>query len=537
MTRSSVRYVLLTLFACLFVVVVFSLSPKRVRADKRANHASTAPPDGTQKMGFVGGAPLPQTTGNAARGKEVFRFETFGNEGFWTDAMRMPLGMKQHKTTPLDLLKIGLIIDIDAVPADLRETLTQESKTNLSPRNAPILNDVRTTPRLIEANAIVGVVAKGKDRVGVACAICHTVSDNSVYRMKDGGSIGHRIDGPANLNLNVGKLLATAANSRAYYPNLQLVLGGKTIGRAPTGITASSTEEEVDAYLSNPKFYPVGTFDETQDGVGNSVNNQPLFRQDLAAPYGSAGEFAHLEDISNASYTTNLDPTTLLSPEGRKYLKEKAGASGVELANNYEKILKDTGVTGYPFVKAARTGKVDDSTSPVGLRVDNQKLLDMNAYLVALPAPKGAMVDAATFNRGRILFTSNKCTTCHNADQSIPVPTNLVNLKTLWPGYLPVMLAVRKPPLDPVQNSPGTFDDKMVVFDASGRGAKRGDALPLLLDLNQKRMFLHDASVPGLDALLNPARGKTAPHPFYIKEAAQRDDLVQLLRGLDTGPQ
>lgn len=287
MTPNSVRYVSLALFAC----AVVSLLPQVVsaaRADDRANHP-TPPSEGPQRVGSVGGAPLPQSIGDAARGKEVFRFETFGNEGFWTDAMRMPLGMEQHKTTPLDLLKIGLIIDIDAVPAALREALTKELKTDLSPANAPMLNDVRTTSKLIEANAIVGVVAKGKDRVGVACAICHTISDNSVFEMKDGGSIGHRIDGPANLNLNVGKLLATAANSRAYYPNLQLTLGGKTIGRAPSGITATSTEEEVDAYLSNPQYYPIGTFDETQDGIGNSVVNQPLFRQDLAAPYGSAG--------------------------------------------------------------------------------------------------------------------------------------------------------------------------------------------------------------------------------------------------------
>jgi hypothetical protein len=29
----------------------------------------------------------------------------------------------------------------------------------------------------------------------------------------------------------------------------------------------------------------------------NSVQNTPLFRQDLGAPYGSAGEFDRLEDM------------------------------------------------------------------------------------------------------------------------------------------------------------------------------------------------------------------------------------------------
>jgi len=39
------------------------------------------------------GTPLPHRSGNAQRGKQVFRFETFGNERFWTDALRTPEGV------------------------------------------------------------------------------------------------------------------------------------------------------------------------------------------------------------------------------------------------------------------------------------------------------------------------------------------------------------------------------------------------------------------------------------------------------------
>ncbi len=38
--------------------------------------------------------PVGHKKGNVAAGKEVFRFETFGNEGFWTDAARMPKGIE-----------------------------------------------------------------------------------------------------------------------------------------------------------------------------------------------------------------------------------------------------------------------------------------------------------------------------------------------------------------------------------------------------------------------------------------------------------
>jgi len=482
---------------------------------------------------------------SVASGRDVFRFETFGNEGFWTDAMRMPKGVLDAKLTPLQALEAGLLVDIEAVPVSIRDVLARELKTDRSPAQAPMLHDVKTTVMLIEANAVVGIVPKDSngdgrmnlasgDKVGVTCAICHTETDKSVFAVPNAGSIGRRIDGIASVNLNVGKLLATAANSRAYYPNLQLTLGGKTIGRAPTGLTPDSSEADVDAYLSNPTFYPVGTFDETQDGIGNSVMNTPLFRQDLAAPFGSAGEFAELLDISNGSFTTNLDPTTLVTPEGRAFLKARAGVLGEELANNYAKVLADTGVKGFPFVKASMTGKVNVAASLVGRRVDEKKLRDMKAYLESLPGPAAPKVDQAAASRGRAAFRS-ECTSCHNLDPNAAVTTRLIELPQLWPDYKPEVLAKRMPPFSPVQNSPGNYDDKMIVVDASDRD-KRGHAVPLLLDVARKDRFLHDASVQGLDRLLNPARGAKAPHPFYLQDGAKREDMVAYLHSRQTTP-
>jgi len=172
------------------------------------------------------------TTGDAKAGRDVFRFETFGNEGFWTDAIRLPKGMEDEKLTPLQALDAGLHVDVDALDADLKKSLGAELKTDLSPKNAPLLNDPKTTMKLVKANAVIGVVPKG-DKVGISCAICHTITDNSVFEIPGKGSVGVRLDGRATHSLDMGRLLALAANSRAYYPNLQLELGGKTIGRAP----------------------------------------------------------------------------------------------------------------------------------------------------------------------------------------------------------------------------------------------------------------------------------------------------------------
>ncbi len=531
------RFILALLVAANLLVIVACNRGKEAAKVKGPHPVSDGP--GIEQN------PNPHQAGNAASGRDVFRFETFGNEGFWTDAARLPKGMMDAKFTPKQALEAGLQVDIEAIDPAMRKTMEAELKTDMSPQNAPMLNDPKTTVALINANAVVGVVPKdtnkdGKmdimagDKVGIACTICHTITDKSVFDLPQGGSIGRRVDGPAALTLNVGKLLAMAANSRAFYPNLQQTFLGVSIGRAPSGLGPDSTEAEVDAYLSNPAYYPVGTFDETQDGNGNPVKNTPLFRQDLAAPYGSAGEFSKLDDISNGSYTTNLDPTTLLTPEGRQFLEMKAGPAGKQMVSEYEKILRDTGVTGYPFVKAELTGKVGDPASIVGRRVDNQKLLDMNAYLDQLQAPPGAKVNAEMAARGRELFRTN-CTKCHNVDQSKFVPPMLVEMKAIWPGYIAIPVGKRgDSKLSTILNASGTFDDKMIVVDASDRGEKRGNAMPLLLDLARTNIFLHDASVPSLDNLLDPARGETAPHPFYLSDGAQRADMVEFLRGLDT---
>ncbi|HZH63584.1 MAG TPA: hypothetical protein VEY10_01745 [Flavisolibacter sp.] len=534
---SHISLFLILLFAVTLINACNDRNPKNIQDIKPAV-ASDGPADTS--------APKPHLLGDVSRGKEVFRFETFGNEGFWNNAMRWQQGVVQSNSTPKQFLEIGLQIDMEAEALDpvLRKKLEAEFKTDLSPQRAPLLNDVKTTIALLNANAIIGVVAKDSngdqsidilkaDMVGVSCAICHTITDKSAFDMPGGGSAGKRIDGPAPLTFNMGRFLALANNSRAYYPNMQQIFLGISIGRAARGMRPSSTEKEVDEYLSNPEFYPVGTFDETSDGNGNPVKNVPLFRQDLAAPYGTSGEFELFHNISNSSFTTNLDLTTLATPEGLQFLKGLGGPAGEQIHKEYKEILKETGVTGYPYVQAKIGGKPGDLNNVVGRRVDEKKVQDMAAYTFALEAPRAPKVDEGMAMRGRELFRTN-CTTCHNVDQSKPVPATLVDLKTLWPGYTPIVGGVRgNKKLSKILNSIGNFDDKMVIVDASAHGGPRGNALPLLLDLARTTLFLHDASVKSLDELLDPKRGKTSPHPFYIDDSRQRKEIIEFLRGLD----
>ena len=326
--------------ACIVCLALVGLVGGLASCNSSDDDTAQGPRNGGPATGPANpGSPPAHTLGNAMNGQTVFRAETFGNERFWTDAIRLPAGIAAAGVTPLQALALGLHVDIDAVPASTVTALSAELLADPTGRTSTILNNPATTVALINANAVIGLPAKDTngngtidilagDKVGASCALCHTVTDGSVLNLPNGGSIGRRQDGRAPHTLDFGTLVSLGTNSRAYYPALQLALtanGGVTLGRAPTGLTETSTEAQVDAYLKNKSFYPVGMFDDSVDGNGDLMHNMPLFRQDLAHPYGSEGAIAKLDNFSNLVYTALLDPTTLTTPGGRAFL-QKLGA-------------------------------------------------------------------------------------------------------------------------------------------------------------------------------------------------------------------
>ena len=134
----------------------------------------------------------------ALDGRAIFRFDTFGDEQLWTDTLRL------HETvqnlTPAAALGLGLKIDADALSPSIIKAL-QSGQLDV--------NDARVTRRLLELNAVVGVVGKvTADRVrsvGITCALCHSTVDDSIAP-----GIGRRLDGWTNLDLDPGKIAAAA---------------------------------------------------------------------------------------------------------------------------------------------------------------------------------------------------------------------------------------------------------------------------------------------------------------------------------------
>ena len=153
----------------------------------------------------------PQTL---AEGQRVFRYETFGDEQFWTDTARMH-EVVQKSVSPKTALSVGLKVDAAAIPPDVAQAIKAGQVDLESPA---------TTVTLLKLNAVVGLqgtvkTVGGKDtlvRLGITCALCHSTVDNSFAP-----GIGQRKDGWPNRDLNVGAIIALSpavtATQKAVY--------------------------------------------------------------------------------------------------------------------------------------------------------------------------------------------------------------------------------------------------------------------------------------------------------------------------------
>ena len=90
-----------------------------------------------------------------AQGKQSFRYDTFGEEVYWTDTLKLHRAIEGAKlggvgpgVSPKTALSVGLKVDMDALPADL---VAKIKKGEVD------LDDPATTLALIKLDAVLGV--------------------------------------------------------------------------------------------------------------------------------------------------------------------------------------------------------------------------------------------------------------------------------------------------------------------------------------------------------------------------------------------
>jgi hypothetical protein len=145
------------------------------------------------------------------QGKEIFRFDTFGDEDYWGGRLQLhkaiegaALGGVGPGVSPNTALTVaGLKVDVDALPGNLKAQLRQGKVELDSPA---------TTVALLKLNAVVGVKgvfdkSGSLSSIGITCAICHSTVDDSFAP-----GIGKRLDGWPNQDLNTGLIVSLAPN-------------------------------------------------------------------------------------------------------------------------------------------------------------------------------------------------------------------------------------------------------------------------------------------------------------------------------------
>ncbi|RIK43003.1 MAG: hypothetical protein DCC55_07005 [Chloroflexi bacterium] len=148
------------------------------------------------------------------QGREIFRFDTFGDEAFWGDTLQLhqaiageQLGGVGPGVSPSTALAVGLKVDADALPQELVAQLQQGEVD---------LENPATTLALLQLNAVVGVKgifdgAGNLQSIGITCALCHSTVNDSFAP-----GIGQRLDGWANRDLNVGAIISLAPDLSAF---------------------------------------------------------------------------------------------------------------------------------------------------------------------------------------------------------------------------------------------------------------------------------------------------------------------------------
>ena len=253
----------------------------------------------------------------AAEGKQVFRFETFGDETQWTDQLRMH-EVIAAAVDPVTALAVGLKVDAEALPPAVVQGIQDGSIDLRSPA---------TTVALLKLEAVVGVkgtveTIAGKDtltRVGITCALCHSTVDDSFAP-----GIGKRLDGWPNRDLNPGAIIAlspalTPAQKAVYNSwgkgkydprfNLDGMSSGQVIPPAYGlagihRITTTGDGEDIaywNRYVAVTQMGGHGTFNEPRTGVSVTNGATDLvspklpalqaYQLTLAAPAPPAGSF------------------------------------------------------------------------------------------------------------------------------------------------------------------------------------------------------------------------------------------------------
>jgi cytochrome c peroxidase len=306
-------------------------------------------------------------------GKQIFRYDTFGDEAYWTDKLKLHNAIQGSKfggvgpgVSPKTALAVGLKVDMDSLPETLVNQI-KEGKVNL--------DDPATTLALIKLNAVVGVKGTFNSdgslkSMGLSCAVCHSTVDDAFAP-----GIGHRLDGWANRDLNVGAIVSLAPDLSPFTSLLKVDEPTVKKVLASWGPGKFDAELNLDGKAFRPDGKPAATLIPPAFGMAG-VN--------LHTWGGGWGTVTYWN-----AYVANLE----LQGQGTFF---------DERLNNAEQ---------YPVAAKAGFGNKRSANDLV-----TAKLGALQFYQLAIPAPKPpeGSFDRQAAARGETLFKGKaNCSQCH----------------------------------------------------------------------------------------------------------------------------
>jgi len=308
-------------------------------------------------------------------GKKIFRFDTFGDEDFWSGLLHIDKAIAGKANggfgagvSPKAALDIGLKVDADAIPPDVVAAIKSGTVN---------LDDPATTLTLLKLNAVVGVKGNFDDKgslksIGITCAVCHSTVDNSFAQ-----GIGRRLDAWPNRDLNVGGIISLTDNAQPIAnllhvdePTLRTVLGAWGPGKFAAVL-----------FVDGKALRPDGTVAANLIPAAFGLKNVEL------TTYTGWGTISYWN-----SFVGNLE-------------MHGKGTFHDDRLNDPVK---------YPIAVENSFWNVSNNPDLI-----TSKLPALRAYQHSIEAPKPDpnSYDHAAANRGgKLFYNKAKCATCHNPD-------------------------------------------------------------------------------------------------------------------------
>jgi len=325
-----------------------------------------------------------QTADLIAQGRQIFRFDTFGDEDFWGGQLRLHEAIEGEQfggvgpgVSPETALAVGLKVDVDALPKSLQKQLKQGEVD---------LTDPSVTLALLKLNAVVGVTGffnsdGSLSSIGIQCALCHSTVDDSFDQ-----GIGKRLDGWANRDLNVGAIVALSPDLSPFENLLGVDRDTVLTVLNSWGPGKFDAELVLDGKAFNPQ--------QVTDGVitGTDVSGATL----IPPAFGLAGVNLHTwTGWGSVPYWNAFVANIEMHGKG----------------NFYDPRLNNAAQ--FPIAAANGFGNIQNPTDLI-----TPKLPALHAYQLSLlaPLPPAGSFNPAAAARGQALFAADgkaRCATCH----------------------------------------------------------------------------------------------------------------------------